>query len=391
MSIRSSNYGGMDWVDALKGRKERRNYETRYASTDEKDAIDDALAQTVEAVFKVPTKEETSEEAVRRMSKDIQAEAAQQAAQAEIAAIKDKLAATEDRPAIDPVGLGIEIKVWDPHKGMETRAITKEEWANISDPRCAEEIAKASVLRMREVMARSWERKAYEEYLASQTPGSRPDRIRQKFDPEVDRHGRVAAGHGVDDHAPRFGRVPENANSISDPGRLDRMAQQQTDHDRMVAESRAAQKAREQKAHLHRAQEREDSGHAPIHNTGSAKVMHSGSHETEAFIQRVPRNQFSMTDNFGADFDSLSQEEKTARLESIFMEKFKDPTDEERGIKDIKEYNEERRASIQRPNTLSRQQRREQWLEDKKDETPLSTSDIQRRLTKLWMPEEPGK
>lgn len=376
--INKANYEGMDWVDALTGRKPQRDYEARYASASEESTLDNALEETVEAVFNVPTSEESSQDAIERISKEISATRAVDEAKEEISKIKAKLAATDDRPAIDPVELGVEIKAWT-NSGMRQRPITKEEWDNIDDPRTAEEIAKVAVQKMQERISRSWEERAQQEITNSKNAGSRPGRLNSKFDPETDRGGKIASVPSPDDYAPRFGKVPANANSITDPDRLDRFAKEETEHDRSVAESRALRKSREDQIRAE-AQEREAGGHRPIHDSGSSKVIQSGSQETEAFVQRVPRNQISMLDNFGEDFEGLSKEEKTARLQSMFMDKWEDNGEK------IKSYNEERRASIQRES--SKEEEEKSW---EKLEKPTSTSDIQERLMNLWMPEAPEK
>lgn len=365
MSIKNS-YDGMDWVDALKGRKDKRDYQARYANTPEEETLEDALEQTAEAVFNVPTKEETSSEAISRMSKDIHDKSATKKSNKEIEGIKAKLAATDDRPAIDPVELGVKVKSWGAH-GMSEKPITKEQWDKISDPRVCEEIAKVAAIEFKK-------QNRLAEWQTSQNK-----QHSQSFDPQTDRSGKIASSHGHDDYAPRFGSVPANANSILDPGRLDRAAKEINEHDANVAKSKTEHGQRSKKAEAERAvQEKEES---PIAVNHGSKIMHSGGHDSEAFSHKVPRNQISMADNLGDDFDSLDSEAKKARLESVFMAKFDDNGPE------IKKAAEERKSSIQRKKTSKEAQKKE-WDELKK---PVSTSEIQRRLVELWMPEEPEK
>lgn len=362
MSIKNPNEDRLSWVDALKARLEPRDYETRYASTPESETIDGALEQTVEAVFSVPTGEETSEEAITRASKDISAEANKSAHKAMIDEIKAKLADRDD--PIDPVSLGVEVKAFT-QDGMERRPITQEEWDNATDPRFVENVAKLAVVAYEKKRSMAWQERAMD-----------PKAAARRFDPEYSKDGRImSAPAQSDDSAPRFGSIPKNANSIWDPERIQKLSEAlMTDHDAQVEASREYYEKRSKKADAERAEKAGKS--SPISQNTGSQLMRSGSAESEAFVQKVPRDQLSMLDVQSGDFKDLSQEEKKARLESIFMEKVPDAKEETR------KANEERRQQIQG------EKREDRSWDSVNNLKPLSTSDIQKRLIELWIPED---
>lgn len=344
MSIKRSSYDGLNWVDALKARKEPRDYETRLASANEEDVLDEALEQTVEAVFNVPTTEETSEEAISRVAKSSADQARAEADQKAVSDIKKKLSNRDE--AIDPVALGVKVN---------GEAVTREQWDNAANPVWTEHVAKLAALAFKNKKDTSW-----------QQEGMKTQRAPRSI--EASRDGRLMPSHSEgDDQAPRFSKVPVNANSIADPGRIDRLAQEaQNQRNQIEDDKRKAKASKEQKARS----EREQAIKGVISNSDGSRVIPSGGKDADAFIQKVPSNQVSMTDDLSKG------------LEALFLEKLQDSGTE------IKEAAKERRESIRSDRESEKKKDRKNW--DKLSK-PLTTSALQERLINLWIPDAKGE
>jgi hypothetical protein len=310
MNVSRSNYEGMNWVDALKEAKKPRNYEERLAEAEEKDVVDNALEQTVEAVFNVPTSEETSKEAITRASKDIQDVVSRDANESVSKFRNDR---NEQKKEVEVTA---------------NRAQQKKEWQ--------EQVLKAV----------------------------QPDK---GFNPEVSKAGKItSSASGEEDSTGRKMNVPVNANSIFDPFRLDKLATEENERDKLVKDSREEHEARSQKWAK---EATEGTPGSPISMNEGARIMRSGGQDQAAFVQRVPSNQISMLD---VKDDGASKDQRTESIKELFSKKVQD-------IKaDSQKAAQERKENIQRKKEEDRS-----W---EKVATPQNTSDISRRLMELWLP-----
>lgn len=336
MRIQRSGYNGIDWLSALGAKKQREEV------VSEEEAAKNVVERAAEAAFRIPVKEESNEQRIRSASKEIEAQR-QAAAEAQYCAqVREKLAAR----SIDPVALGI---------------TTQGEWQNAVSPSWVEGVAKAAALAHEKFISGEWESRA----ANRQAPEVRPN-------VETSMSGRVMSSAGANEETRgQVSRVPQNANSILDPDRLAKLFTQPNVHDDAVEARLASRKAREEMKREELAPK--DLGPNPMKQSSVSK---SGGQDCEAFVQRVPRNQISMTDDLGGG--KLTREEMTERLASLFTSKIPDNGEM------IREQNTKRSESIKREaDKSSRDWDSEEHLK------PQSTSDLQRRLIQLWLP--PGE
>jgi hypothetical protein len=273
MSVKKSNYSNMDWVLALKARKEPIDYEAQLASSEE--CTENVVERTVQAAFSLPTKEETSEEALKRASKTIHDDAAVSAEQAAADGIRQKLASR----SIDPVALGV---------------AKAEDWNGSTDLQWLEKTAKNAAIAFQKKLSESWQDGATE----------RTSTRMQNYNPETFRDGRIMSTAAAGEDAHGFvSKTPANSNSIFDPFKLDRFAKEDTEHDKRVAARKAEEQARAQKV---------ASDKAKAVNTipegqemHGAKVVASGSATPGVFSPRSPRDQISMTDDLTKKISEL--------------------------------------------------------------------------------------
>jgi len=331
-------YGNMDWVEALKARKNPIDNEVRLASATEAEVVGDALQGTLNAAFNLSTAPENGQQALKRSSADIQDKLASKQLNDEISGIKAKLA---DR-GIDPVAL---------------RVVTAEQWAQEMDPRSINEIAKKAALEFKKVQSQAW-----------QNGVLNPQTSSMKYNEEAGMHreGRImscaAAG---EDSVEKPGRIPSNANSIFDPFRLDRLAQEANEHDQSVASVKAGLKAREaeKKAELkYEVPEAE-----PM---SSSMILSSGSPAAEAMRSRTAAHHISMVDTMGESGAKLTPEQMKEKLAALFT-RVEDPREATIAA------NEQRKASIQREST----KKDRSW---EKVSPPTSVTELHKRLMDLW-------
>lgn len=313
MNVRRSGYEGMDWVEALKEMKKPRNYEERLAEAKEEDVVDNALEETVEAVFNVPTSEETSGEAIRRASKDIHD--------------------VVSRDANESVS-----------KFREEREGQKKETE-----------AAAS----REKRKGEWQ----EQVLKAVQPD-------KGFNPEESKGGKITSSASREESAAGRMSVPVNANSIFDPFRLDKLAAGENESDKSVKASREDHEARSQK----RDKEIAEQETSPISMNEGARVIRSGGKDQEVFVQKVPSNQVSMLD---VKEDGATREERSTGLKELFTHKVPDAkADSQKAAKERKESitrkKEDDRSweKVESPANTSDIARRlmQLWLPEKKKE-----------------------
>jgi hypothetical protein len=337
MQIRKGSYSSLEWVDALAARAKKADIEAEIASSTEEEAAQNALQRTAQIAFgDNETKVPGPDERLGTASRNIQDKVAKSKIDHAISAVKAKLAAR----GIDPVTLGI---VKD-----------KREWDGMDDLDRVDEVAKLAAIKFAKELSRQWE------HQSSSTKAS-------AFDAETSRMGRImpatAAG---DDSVGRPSRVPSNANSILDPGRLDRAAAENNEHDEAIkaAKKRATDREAEKRADMAPKDLPED-----IMKSG--RVIASGGQDSTANVHRVPRNQLSILDN--VDGKNLSPEDLKKKLQDIFASRIPDT----QGA--IREANEKRREAIQKPKEQDRS-----W---EKPSKATSTSELSKRLMNLWVPE----
>jgi hypothetical protein len=336
MSIKKSAYGGMDWVDALSASKKKTEYDSASGPED----TQNALEKTVEAAFKVPTSEPTSEQAISHASRDIHDKAAAERVSGAAQLIRDKLASR----GIDPVKLGM---------------ASEDDWKKSIDPEWATAIAKKAALAHEKQAKEAW-----------QNGATNPVQHSMKYEPGRSRDGMVmsctAAG---EDSNPKTNRVPANANSIADPNRLDKLAAAPNEHDasREEAKKRDADRAGKR---TREAMESMASGSIPAdQQLNDGRIMKSGGTDSEVFVHKVPKGQISVMDNI----ESLPPDQLKEKLASIFN-KVPDTRTE------IRQANEQRKEGIQ-----GKKQADRSW---EKTEKGKSVSDIQQKLMDMWIPRE---
>lgn len=335
--IQKSGYGNLEWLNAILAKKDRQ------AVVSEEEAAKNVVERAAEAAFKIQPKEESNEQRIRRASLEIEEQKAAARDLEYCARLRDKLAARN----IDPVALGI---------------TTKAEWENSMSPSWIEAVAKHAALAYEKHVSASWEERA----VSRQAPQVRPD-------VETSMAGRIMSSAGANEETRgQTSRVPANANSILDPDRLAKLFTQPNAHDEAIEERLASRKAREQMKKDELAPR--DLGPAPMKD---GSISRSGGKDCEAFVQRVPKNQISMTDNLG-DTSRMSREEMAEKLSQLFTSKVPDSGQE------IRQQNAERKQSI----TRQAEGDRREW-DSEEHLRPQSTSDLQERLMRLWLP--PGE
>jgi hypothetical protein len=333
---KSDNYGGMDWVNALKAQLQPKSYEEELNGDE---PTEGALDATLNALYNTPTGKETSDEAVRRASKEIHDRQVSAATKAHVDSIKDKLSSR----GIDPIALGV---------------VSEKDWKETNDPSWTEKMAKKAAIAYQEKLSHAWEDAA-----KNATPAQG-----MKYDPQTFRDGRiVSSATANDDSVGTPSRVPSNANSILDPFKLDRFAKEETSHDKSIrlAKEEAANRA----ATVAKHKEESIQSLPPEHQLNAGKIVASGGKDAGEFVHRVPRNQVSI-------MDDLKQ-----KLSDIFTAKLEDNR-----AKTV-EANQARLEKIQ-----GKKEKDRSW---EKLSTPVQANNLpgvqnlKERLEKLWAPEEP--
>lgn len=326
--INKGTYDKLSWVDALKARQAKREFDGT-----EKETTENVLERTVEAAFKVPTSEPTTPQKVDAAAKDIQQNEAAKKVAGETQQIKEKLASRE----IDPVALGV---------------VSKEEWAKASDPTWTESVAKKAAMKYEKQLKASWEKKAME-----------PQQAAKGFDPATSMDGKIIPSFSpTEESQGRINRVPLNAASILNPNRIDELAKAKNEHDESVKAIREAQKTREA------AKPAPADIPKDLTPMRGGKVVSSGAaNESSAFIHRVPKDQISIMDK--AETSEQMKDKLAARIPDTRTE--------------IREANERHREAIQ-----GKKQEDKSWDQVSK---PLTSTEIQKRLINLWMPPKPEK
>lgn len=309
MSLKSS-YDDMSWVDALKAKKDPKQMD-KLAQAKEEDVVDTALVDTANIMFGTPTGEETSQEAINRHAKKIQDDVF-----------------TKEKDAVEQASKDRQSQ----KKHVEVEA-SKEQ-----------------------------QKKAWQEQVLNAV------RPQMSFDPETAKGGQISsAASRCEETSGQRTPVPENANSILDPNRLDKLAQQPTAHDKSVAESR---KRTADRAEEHKKASQDDS--SPISTNEGSRLMRSGGMDSEAFIQRVPANQVSM---FDVEYDpTLDAKQRSEQLKDVFLKKLDDNQEA------IRQSQQERKEEIQ-----GKKEEDRSW---EKVSPPTKTSDMANRLIELWSPKE---
>jgi hypothetical protein len=335
--MRIQGVGGnpLSWVDAIRAKKASQTVSEQILASDEGDPAA-ALEMTSSILFGTPIKQESSADAVRRESKEIQKKEAAQVQSDITNDIKLKLSDA----GVDPVALGV---------------VKSDEWSTISDPQMATNIAKIAALAHEKSLSDKWQAEAMK-------PAS-PSKM--SFDPTM-KGGRVMSSAGANEET--RGRT----SSIGrDPFKLDQIAASANEHDDSVKQSRArldAQKEAKRKS----IEENQPPAEAALR---AGTVRKSGGLDSIAFVHKVPKNQVSMLDTLGEG--KLPPEELKAKMQELFNSKVADNKSESKKAAD------ERRESIQRPKETNKS-----WETVAK---PTSTADLHERLLSLWTPEEPGK
>ncbi len=333
MSIKKSSYDGMEWVNALKARKEPLDYEAQLANATE-ESLDNVVERTVQAAFSLPTTEETSEQAMKRASKSIQEQHSADLLKAHVDAIRGKLAERN----IDPVALGV---------------AKEEDWKGSLDPQWVEKTAKLAAVAFQKKMSAAWQDGVLE-----------PKQQGQKYDPATSRDGRImsTAAAGEDSHGP-VSRNPKNSNSIFDPFKLDRFAAEETEHDKSVQSKRAQDKARAEKVAQDRAAAIQSLPTEQQMNHG--KITSAGQAVPEVFSPKSPRNQISMTDDLTKKISDLFTRVDDNKSKTIAAQ-------------------QARREEIQGKKEVDKS-----WEKvSKQSSTGDKMSDLKERLKDLWTTEE---
>lgn len=344
MKMSKCEYDGMDWLDALKKVKPQQEQEAKLAAkTEDAETVESALEDTSKIVFGLPD-ERTKPEVIMDASKESMDKAAQARVVNEINGLKDKLKSN----GVDPVSLGV---------------VSKAEWDAMANVSKAEQLAKKAALLAEKNAKREWEERAMKELHGSKKAS--------EYNPEFDKLGRVAPMTAKEDAVSSKQQLPKNAASIADPTRIDKLASEPTEHDKAVTSIRQEKARKEIEAAKAKYQTNIPDDFVPMKSSG---VIRSGAkNDEDAGIRyKAPANQISMTD----DVSGASPQEIKDKLEKLFMDRIAD-----HGA-DIRKANEERKASISRPEPKN---------EEPSKQTPTSTKDMQQRLMELWMPETPDK
>jgi hypothetical protein len=303
-----------------------------------------AAEQISHVMFDAPIDPIPQQKAIEAASRKAMDNAALQREATHVANVKQQLA----RHGVDPVSLGI---------------ASQAEWDAVSNAKVAEDLAKKAALMVEKQQSKAWETRAAAELRDG------PQRRSQSYDPASTREGRVMSTASMqDDIAPHNPSAPLNAISMSDPERLDRLASEDNSHDLSVAESRRIAAERE-KASLDWRTAVVPDDLTPMK---SATVIPSGGEDAAVGRYKAPANQVSMTD----DISAASPDELQDKLAAMFSSRIPDTREQ------IRESNEERRASIQR-------EEKDRSREGMENQRPTSTRDIQNRLTELWLPQNP--
>jgi len=335
--IQKNDYDGMSWIDSIVHAvgKKKASYETDRASMEEtKEVVENVMSQTCEAAFGTKP-EDTTEQKIRQTAKTGMEEHAQIQNMAYCDAIRNKL---KDR-GIDPVALNV---------------VSKKDWES-NDPSLIEGIAKNSIIAASKVKDRSWETVA-------------PAKHRSALDVD-DKSGKVMSIGGREHYNDKPYNIPMNANSIFDPNRLDRMAAENNEHDRLIQENKKnkTDKQAERKESLKQTDIPND-----FHGMSSSRIIPSASSEKEVFVQRVPKNQLSIMDNL-EQHSSKKPEEMKEVMSDIFNR-----------VEDQKTKTQ--KANVERKNKIRTEAEKDRSWE--KNEKGISTSDLAKKLMSLWIPEK---
>lgn len=348
MRIHGSKYEGMDWADALSKHNqppadiEKALAEAASIPASVESEIE-AAEKTAHIMFDLPVDPTPQRQAIEEASRKALDDAMTRQEAEKVAAIKSKLASH----GVDPVSLGI---------------IGKNEWNAITDINKAEELAKTAALAAETHAKRQWERTA----LAELT--DKPKAYSHDYDPATTRDGKIASMVSpVENVTPHNPSAPMNAVSMSDLGRLDRLAESTNAHDASIRAVREEQ-ARRESAHADWRTEQVPEEFNPLKG---ASITRSGGQDSIVSPYRAPSNQISMAD----DISGATPAEIKDKLSALFCEKIVDTRQQ------IRDSNEERRASIQREAKKDRS-----W---ERVDKGTSTRDMTRRLADLWMPPEP--
>jgi hypothetical protein len=340
-NINKSGYNNMDWVLALKARKNPIDYEAQLASSEE--CADNVVERTLEAAYNLPTTEETSAQALKRVSKEIQASQAAKEHKANVDFIRTALA---DR-GIDPVALGV---------------AKADEWTSSLDLEWVEKKATEAALLFEKKLSTAWEEEAKKSVSSS-----------MGFDPKASKEGRIMPNFGTQDETcSRPSRVPANANSIFDPFKLDRFAKEENAHDKAILAKRDQAAARAEKVAKERIESARVLPTEQKRNRGRV-VPSGGSPTVEQFAQRTPANQISMSD----DLAPKAGQSLKDRIAELFTDKVRDSKAK------IQASQAERKQKI----TAKREGEGEKPWDSKEHLKPTSTKDLTERLKNLWMPE----
>lgn len=323
---------GTNWMDALLS-----GYQ-KPSEKDESSMGPEDLEKTAALAFEAPKmKDDSRSQLIASAAKIIADQRRAEGSSASVAEIKQKLAVNE----INPVAL---------------KVATQEQWDNCSDPSEAEKIAKAAAIEYKEQLKHAWQKDAFHD---GQLQPSKA--LSSRFDPETSKGGIVMSCLAPgDDSVGRPSRVPQNAASILEPDRIDKLAVAKNEHDESVAEAKQARKDKEAERKEALLKDMKD---APPQMSGS-QVMRAGGEDRDVFAHRLGGTQISIMDTLGQG--KLSPEDlKTWFTENLFskMEDKKAAT---------KQAQDERRKAIQGEKEKDRS-----WDAVKK---PTSTADLSKGL-----------
>jgi hypothetical protein len=339
-----SNYEGMDWVDALSKRNQppadiEKSLAEATASAQTPQEEIAAAERSSNIVFDVPVDPLPQKRAIEEASRKAMDAASSRREAENVVGLKKKLA----DHGVDPVSLGV---------------VSRAEWNAIADISKAEALAKEAALRAEAALAGSWEDRA----IAEMKEG--PRRI-GGYDPELASTSQVmSTAWAHDDIVPHNPAAPMNAASMSDPDRLARLASEGNEHDAGVQAARDRAKEREEITGDWRTEEVPED----VIPMKGASVIPAGGHDADVSRYRAPADQVSMTDDL------------SGKLSELFSSRIPDARGETRAA------NEARRASIQRP-----PEEDERAWDNIENQKPKSTSEMQRKLADLWMPDPEGK
>jgi len=330
------------WVEVLAKHKEpiKDQEEHLLSKIDGPENIENVLEESIEAAFNVAAPKKTNAQVIQEAAIDLQNKKEEQQRFAEVEVIKKKLAVNE----IDPIALGV---------------VSKEDWEkcqNISD---AEKIAKISAQKQLDFIKDSWQKKAME-----------PRQANMHYNPETSRSGQIMSNSSMtEDNVPVISRqIPATSNSIFDPNRLDKQASEENKHDKSIEQIRKDRSNRESASKNWR-----NETHAIPEDLKIMKgqaVGKANSFETVETRYHAPKNQVSMIDNISG----ATPEEIKEKLSQLFIEKIPDNKQK------ILDANKARKEAIQRKEPSSEEKK--DW---EKVQKPMSTSDIQKKLTELWL------